>query len=394
MFDVIVVGARVAGSATALMLARAGHRVLVLDRASFPSDTLSTHLIHQPGIAALARWGLLDDLRRTGCPPLEHVAYEVAGIRLEGCGRGVDGQRAAYAPRRHILDHLMLEAAARAGAEVRQGCRVTGLAHDHTGRVVGVEGIHGGTPFRARARLVVGADGMRSTVAGLVGAPLTVHHPRLTCAYYSYWQGLPAGLELHEAPGRWVAAVATHDATLVLTYFPQSRFEEVRADAERHHLRQVRDAAPDLYERLGAATRVERLRGTGDQQNYFRRAAGPGWALVGDAGHHKDSITARGISDAFFQAELLARHVTTRLDGDPAALDRALVAYGEDRDAALLPGYEATLAVGRLDEQHPQRLALLRAIRQDPELTSIYFDMVAGAATMTDLYTPKLLTLL
>ncbi|MBD0710872.1 MULTISPECIES: FAD-dependent oxidoreductase [unclassified Streptomyces] len=394
MFDAIVVGARVAGSATALMLARTGHRVLVLDRATFPSDTLSTHLIHQPGVAALARWGLLDELRRTGCPPLDHVVYEVAGIRVEGCGRGVEGQRAAYAPRRHVLDHLMLEAAARAGAEIRQGCRVTALTYDDTGRVNGVEGTHAGKAFRAASRLVIGADGMRSTVAELVRAPFTAQHPRLTCAYYSYWQDLPASLELHEAPARWVAAVATHDATLVLTYFPQSRFDEVRADAERHHLRQVRETAPELYERLQSATRVERLRGTGDQQNYFRQASGPGWALVGDAGHHKDSITARGISDAYLQAELLVRHVQGRLDADPALLDQALTGYGEERDAALLPGYEATLAVGRLDEQHPQRLALLRAIRKDPELTSIYFDMVAGAATIGDLYTPKLLALL
>ncbi|MYS05943.1 FAD-dependent oxidoreductase, partial [Streptomyces sp. SID6041] len=142
------------------------------------------------------------------------------------------------------------------------------------------------------------------------------------------------------------------------------------------------------------ATRVERLRGTGDQQNFFRQASGPGWALVGDAGHHKDSITARGISDAFLQAELLARHVGGRLDGDPALLDQALDAYGKDRDGALQPGYEATLAVARLDEQHPSRLAMLRAIRQDAELTSIYFDMVAGTATIGDLYTPKLLALL
>ncbi|MFD3997209.1 FAD-dependent oxidoreductase [Streptomyces sp. NPDC058583] len=394
MLDVIVVGARVAGSATALQLARAGHRVLVLDRATFPSDTLSTHLIHQPGVAALARWGLLDELKATGCPPLERVGYEVAGIRLEGCGRGVDGQRAAYAPRRHILDPLLAEAAAKAGAEVRQGCRVTGLLHDTTGRVVGVEGTHAGKAFREHARLVIGADGMRSTVAGLTGAPVTVEHPRLTCAYYSYWQDVPADLELYEAPDRWVAAVATHQATLVLTYFPQSRFEEIRADAQHHHLQQVRATAPALYERLRGATQVERLRGTGDQQNYFRQAAGPGWALVGDAGHHKDSITARGISDAFLQAEMLAQQVAGRLDGDPAILDEALAQYGKDRDAALLPGYEATLAVGRLAEQHPQRLALLRAIRQDPELTSIYFDMVAGTATMGDLYTPKLLALL
>ncbi|MFE5596239.1 NAD(P)/FAD-dependent oxidoreductase [Streptomyces sp. NPDC056549] len=391
MFDVIVVGARVAGSATALQLARAGHRVLVLDRTTFPSDTLSTHLIHQPGIAALARWDLLHDLQATGCPPIERVQYEVAGIRLEGCGRGVAGQRAAYAPRRHILDPLLAEAAAKAGAEIRQGCRVTKLLHDSTGRVVGVEASYAGKTIREHARLVIGADGMRSTVADLSGATAITQHPRLTCAYYSYWQDLPADLELYEAPDSWVAAVATNQATLVLTYFPQSRFEEVRADAERHHLQQVRSSAPALYERMQAATRIERLRGTGDQQNYFRQAAGRGWALVGDAGHHKDSITARGISDAFLQAEMLAKHVGVHLDRDPALLDQALVQYGAERDTTLLPGYEATLAVGRLAEQPASRLTLLRRIQQDPELTTIYFDMVAGAATIGDLFTTKLL---
>ena len=306
MFDAIVVGARCAGAPTAMLLARAGHRVLLLDRATFPSDTLSTHVIHQPGVAALARWGLLDTLRASGCPPLDRARYEVADIRLDGCARGVAGSAPAYAPRRHVLDTILVEAATAAGAELREGCRVTGLLHDDTGRVAGVAGSHGGRRFSARARLVIGADGMRSTVARLVRAPYTVRDPRLTCAYYSYWADVPADLELYEQTGGWVAAVPTHDdATLVLAYFPQSRFDEVRTDAARAHLDQVRTTAPALYDRLRRKEQVERLRGTGDQQNFFRQAAGPGWALVGDAGHHKDSITARGISDAFFQAETL-----------------------------------------------------------------------------------------
>ncbi|MGW1161475.1 NAD(P)/FAD-dependent oxidoreductase [Streptomyces sp. NPDC002513] len=394
MFDAIVVGARCAGAPTALLLARAGYRVLLLDKAPSGTDTLSTHLIHQPGVAALARWGLLDTVRASGCPPLESVVYEVADIHLEGCARGVEGQRASYAPRRHVLDAILVEAAGAAGVEVRDRCRVTGLLRDESGRVVGVEGRHRGRAFAERARLVIGADGMRSTVAHLVRAPYTVEDPRLTCAYYTYWQDVPAVLELHERPGSWVAAVATHDAaTLVLAYFPQSRFAEVRADAHRAYREQIRTTAPRLYERLRDKEPVERLRGTGDQQNFFRQATGPGWVLVGDAGHHKDSITARGISDAFLQAETLVRRLDGRLGGDPAQLDAALAEFAADRDAALMPGYEATLGVAHLTP-HEQRLSLLRAVQTDPELTAIYFDMVAGIETAGALYTPKLLALL
>ncbi|WP_419993124.1 NAD(P)/FAD-dependent oxidoreductase [Streptomyces boninensis] len=394
MFDAIVVGARCAGSPTAMLVARAGYRVLLLDRASFPSDTLSTHVIHQPGVAALARWGLLDAVRASGCPPLDRTVYEVADIRLEGCARGVEGQRSGYAPRRRVLDAVLVDGALAAGVELRTGCTVTGLLRDRLGRVVGVEGSSGGAPFAERARLVIGADGMRSTVARLCDAPFTARHPRLTCAYYAYWEDVPAALELFEIPDGWVGAVPTNDnATLVLAYFPQSRFRDIRTDIHRAYADQVRACAPALYERLAGKRPVERLRGTGDQQNFFRRPAGPGWALVGDAGHHKDSITARGISDAFWQAESLVRHIGDRLDGAPPALDGALDAYAAERDACLLPGYEATLAVARL-APHEQRLSLLRAVRSDPELTAIYFDTVAGIASAEALYTPKLLALL
>jgi flavin-dependent dehydrogenase len=394
MFDAIVVGARCAGAPTAMLLARAGYRVLLLEKGQTGTDTLSTHLLHQPGVAALARWGLLDQVRATGCPPLENVVYELADIRLEGCARGVEGQRAGYAPRRYVLDAILARAAVAAGVELREDCRVTGLLRDAAGRVTGVEGRYGELPFTEHAPLVVGADGMRSTVARLAQAPFTASDPLLTCAYYTYFAGVPADLELYEAPGSWTAAVPTNDGlTLVLAYFPQPRFTEVRTDAVRHYLQHVRATAPALYERLGGRAPAERLRGTGDQQNYFRQAAGPGWALVGDAGHHKDSITARGISDAFLQAEALVRHVTGKLTGDPAQLDAALRDFGSERDETLTPGYEATLAVAQL-APHEQRMSLLRAVQTDAELTSIYFDMVAGIVSASALYTPRLLSLL
>ncbi|MDG9715428.1 NAD(P)/FAD-dependent oxidoreductase [Streptomyces sp. DH24] len=394
MYDAIVVGARCAGASTALLLARAGYRVLLVDKGTYGSDVLSTHLIHQPGVAALARWGLLGQVRASGCPPLTRTVYEVADIRIEGCARGVEGHHEGFAPRRRVLDALLVDAASAAGAEFRERCRVTGLLRDESGRVVGVEGSHRGRAFTERAHLVIGADGMRSAVARLVASPYTVHDPQLTCAYYTYWQDVPACLELYERHDGWVAAVPTNDAaTLVLAYFPQSRFDEVRTDAGRAYREQIRSTAPALADRLSGKQPVERLRGTGDQQNFFRQANGPGWVLVGDAGHHKDSITARGISDAFWQVEHLVRELEGTLDGDPAKLDAALARFAEARDDHLTPGYEATLGVARLDP-HEQRLSLLRAVQSDPELTAIYFDMVAGIASAGDLYTPRLLALL
>lgn len=393
MFDAIVVGARCAGSPAAMLLARAGYRVLLLDRAEFPSDTVSTHLIHQPGVAALARWGLLDRVRTSGCPPLDRAVYQVADIHLEGCSRGTEGQRAGYAPRRHVLDTILADGAIAAGVELRGRCSVTDLLRDRSGRVIGVVGTHRGRRFTERAGLVVGADGMHSTVARLCGAPRIIEDPTSTCAYYAYWDDVPAGFELYERPGSWVATVPTNGgATLVLAYFPQSRFAEIRTDAHRAYLDQVRVTAPSLFDRLQGKRRTERLRGTGDQQNFFRQATGPGWVLVGDAGHHKDSITARGITDAFLQAESLVRHVDGTLD-DPRRLDQALRGYADERDTSLIAGYQATLAVARL-EVHEQRLALLRAVQSDPELTTTYFDMVAGIATPEALFTPKLLSLL
>jgi len=391
MFDAIVVGARCAGAPTAMLLARAGYRVLLVDRSERGTDTLSTHVIHQPGVAALARWGVLDRIRATGCPPLDRVLYRVEDVRLEGSSRGVDGQRAAYAPRRHLLDPVLADAAAAAGAELRTRCQVTGLVHDDSGRVRGVRLRHGGRESTEYARLVIGADGMRSTVAALCNAPYTRREPRMTCAYYAYWERVPGPLELYERPGGWVASVPTNDdATLVLAYYPQSRFEEVRANAEHAYLEQIRGTAPALYERLRDKRRLERLRGTGRQENFFRQAAGPGWALVGDAGHHKDSITARGITDAFLQAESLTGHIGDDLR-DEARLDAALQAYAEARDAEMAEGYQATLSAARL-ETNPRRLSLLRAVQSDPDLTSTYFDVFAGVEPATALYTPRLLT--
>ncbi|MCA2218265.1 NAD(P)/FAD-dependent oxidoreductase [Jidongwangia harbinensis] len=386
-FDAIVVGARCAGAATAMLLARAGYRVLMLERARFPRDTLSTLYIHQPGIALLHRWGVLDAVTATGCPPIERVVHQVDGVRLAGSVPPVDGIRAAYAPRRYLLDQILADAAVAAGVDFRPGCTVEDVTFTD-GRATGVRWRHGGRTVPERAPLIVGADGMRSRTAAATGAVLLAAHPLLTCVYYTFVAGVDAGFEAYGTTGRWAGSVPTNDGlTLVATYFPQSEFPAIRADAHRAHHDCLRTVAPGLYERIAAGTPADRLYGSGDQRNYLRQAAGPGWALVGDAGHHKDSITARGITDAFHQAQALADAVGTDLH-DPTRLDAALAGYAARRDDLVRDGYRDALATAALRPR--RRLRLLRAVAADPALTERFLATMAGIRPSGDLATPDL----
>ncbi|QDY80086.1 NAD(P)/FAD-dependent oxidoreductase [Streptomyces qinzhouensis] len=392
MYDVIVIGARCAGSPAAMLFARQGYRVLLLEKARFPQDTLSSHYIHQPGVALLDRWGLLDELRAAGCRPIDHQSYEAPGVRLDGFSLPVDGQRTTYAPRRYVLDPILARGAVAAGAEFRESCAVTDLLFED-GRVAGVRcTTPGGAETVERARLVVGADGMRSLVARKAGAPQVVEHPKMTCTYYSYWAGVPSHFELYERPGRWIGVIPTDDdLTLIMTYFPQSEFSAVRTGVEPAYLEAVRTTAPVLYERMSAGRRVEQLYGTGHQENYFRKAYGPGWALLGDAVHHKDSITARGITDAFIQAAVLTDHIGEGLHEDPA-LETALKRYEEDLDDTFSGFYQSALNVAEL--KPGGRAELLRNLVGHQSLIDRYFSTVSGACSFDDFYNTELLTLL
>nr|WP_084719083.1 NAD(P)/FAD-dependent oxidoreductase [Streptacidiphilus carbonis] len=391
-YDVIVVGARCAGAPAAMLLARAGYRVLMVERAAFPRDTLSTLYIHQPGVAALARWGVLPEVVGTGAPALDNVRFTHGDIRLDGCSWAAEGQRAAYAPRRHLLDPILARAAVAAGVEFRENCPVSDLVFEDD-RVVGVRLGAGGQGAVERAALVVGADGMRSTVAAKAGVPAVVEDPTLTCAYYSYWSGLEPGFRLFETPGHWVGTVPTNDgATLVAGYLPQDQFHSVRGDALNALLANVEKTAPELREEMAGGARLERVHGTGDQRNYFRQATGPGWVLIGDAGHHKDSITARGITDGFYQAQLLADCIGDGLH-EPGRLAAALEAFAAQRLEALEPEYRATLKTARLAPP-AHHLDLLRTIAGNAELTDRYFSTLSGVCPIDEFVTPELLDLM
>ncbi|AEW95032.1 MULTISPECIES: NAD(P)/FAD-dependent oxidoreductase [Streptomycetaceae] len=390
MYDVIVVGARCAGAPTAMLFARAGYRVLMVDRAEFPRDTLSTLYIHQPGVALLNRWGLLEQVTATGCPPIDKVVYRVEDLVMSGCSLPADGIRSAYAPRRFLLDAILADAAVAAGVEFRQGCAVDSVLVEDE-QVVGVgyrtaDGRH----HEERARLVVGADGMRSRFASLVGAATVTEHPVMTCAYYAYWDPFVDHFDLREGRGQWVGALPTNDATLVAAYFPQSEFERVRRDALGAYLEALRTSAPDLYAHIEGREPLERLRGTGDQRNFFREPAGLGWALVGDAGHHKDSITARGITDAFRQAQLLADCLTGKDLADPDELIDGLEEYAALRDESMIDAYYSTLSVAELNLPG-HRLDALRAIAADQGDMDRYFSTLAGVLSVDEFHTPELL---
>ncbi|MGW1993900.1 NAD(P)/FAD-dependent oxidoreductase [Embleya sp. NPDC001921] len=392
MYDVIVIGARCAGSPAAMLFAQQGYRVLLLEKARFPQDTLSSHYIHQPGVALLGRWGLLDKLRDTGCTPINQESYQGPGVRLDGFSLPVDGYRTTYAPRRFVLDPILADGAVAAGVEFRESCAVTDLVFEDD-RVVGVRySTPGGAEATDRARLVVGADGMRSLVARKVGAPNVVEHPRMSCVYYSYWAGVPAGFELYERPGRWIATLPTNDdLTLIMTYFPQDEFTKVRTAVEPAYLEAVRSTSPELSERMSAGKRVEQMYGTGHQENYFRKAYGPGWVLLGDAVHHKDSITARGITDAFIQAQSLTDRIGERLH-DETALKAALRRYENDLTDNFLNLYQGVLNVAELKPEG--RTEMLRKLVGHQELIDRYFSTVSGACTLDDFYNADLLTVL
>jgi len=314
-YDAIMVGARCAGSPIAMLLARKGHRVLVVDRATFPSDTVSTHLIHPPGMAVLNRWGLLDRAVATGCPPIHTYAFDFGPFTISG-SPGIDEAPVAYAPRRTVLDQLLLTAASEAGAEVREGFIVEDVLIEG-GRVTGIRGhAKGGKTSSEHARVVVGADGRHSVVAEAVDPEHYNEKPQLQGSYYSYWSGLPmhGRFETYLRPGIGFAAWPTNDdLTVVIVGRPFAEYAAYRHNVEATYMATL-DRVPAFAERIRGATRETRFVGTA-VPNFLRKPYGPGWALVGDAGYNKDFITAYGIHDAFRDAELCTRALDQTFSG-------------------------------------------------------------------------------
>ena len=385
--DVIVVGTRCAGAPTAMLLARKGYRVLAVDRATFPSDTVSTHILHPLGVAALSRWGLLERLTATGCPPMHTYAYNFGPFTIEGTP-GTAEAPVAYCPRRTILDHLLVEAAAEAGAEIREGFTVEQVLVED-GRAIGIKGhSKDGRSITEHARVVIGADGLRSTVAEAVRAERYDEKPILLAAYYSYWSGLPmhGRFENYIRDLRGFAVAPTHDGlTMIIVGWPYAEFSACKKDIDGNVLKTLA-MAPDFAGRLRSARRETRFVGAA-VPNYFRKPYGPGWALVGDAGYNRDFITGQGMMDAFLDAELCAAALDQALSG-AQPFDAAMSAYHRARDARVKAMYEFTCHLATLEPPPPETQQLFAATHGNQQAMDMFVRMNAGTISPAEFFAP------
>jgi flavin-dependent dehydrogenase len=391
-YDVIVIGARCAGAPTAMLLARHGYRVLLVDKAPFPSDAMSTHVVHPPGVAALNRWGLLDRLVATGCPPIEDYSLDLGPVMLAGSPRPVDGVSVAYCPRRTVLDKLLVDAAVEAGVELRESFTVEAILVDDTGSVIGVRGrSRGGGAVTEHASVVVGADGRRSLLARTVRPEQYHDRPSRMAMYYAYWSGLDISTfatTVRADQRRGWAAAPTHDGLTVLGFgWPIEEFHQNRSDVERNFLATI-ELDPDFAERVHAARRESRYVGAAELGGYFRKPFGPGWALVGDAGYHKNPITAMGITDAFRDAQLVTKAIDHALTGR-RPYGEAMQEYQQERDRLVAAVYELTDESARLSAPPPDMQELLQAISGSQDAMDAFFSVQAATLPAEEFFAPE-----
>jgi len=390
-YDAIVVGARCAGSPTAMLLARAGHRVLLVDKASFPSDTMSTHLVHPPGVAALARWGLLERLEATGCPPVDTYTFDFGPPTISGSPRPIGGIAHAYAPRRTVLDQLLVDAAVEAGAELREAFTVDEVLATG-GSVTGIRGhARGGKPVSVRARVVIGADGMHSRVARTVRPEQYDVRRSQSAIYYAYWSDLPVDgyeITIRADDRRGWGAIPTHDGLTVVPFgWPVEEFKANRSDVEGNFFAAL-DLEPEFAARVRAASRESKFIGSGDLPGYFRKPYGPGWVLLGDAGYHKNPITAMGINDAFRDAELVAGALDDAASGRRAYGD-GMRDYQQTRDREASPVYEFTDDFAQLRPPPPEMRELLGAMRGNREAMDGFISVQANTLAAPEFFSPE-----
>jgi 2-polyprenyl-6-methoxyphenol hydroxylase-like FAD-dependent oxidoreductase len=386
MWDAIIVGARCAGAPLAMLLARSGQKVLLIDRAGFPSDTLSTHFMWTPAVAFLARWGLLARLLETGCPPIRSVLVDTGDVHIRSAPSSVDGVDIMLCPRRTVIDALLVEAAREVGAEVMEGVTVRDVIWSDD-RVVGVIAKDSnGVEVEFRGSLVVGADGLNSRIARAVVTPYRLHRPPVTFSFYAYWEGVPLEwFGSHRREGRLILEFPTHDhQTCIYVGWPRDQYDTVRGNVEANYLASI-DLVPELAERTRGGRRVTRIRGSNNLPNYYREPAGPGWALVGDAAYHKDPTTGMGMGDAFLGAELLAAAIDAERKGGACGPTRGLATYGDRLESRTRHVLDWTLVAAN----YRNRAGLTEfylGIAENPTGARRLMDVLSGQVHFTEVF--------
>lgn len=366
MFDVIVVGARCAGAPLAMLLARRGAKVLLVDRATFPSDIPHGHYIHRHGPRRLREWGLLDRVA-AHTPAVSNMLIDVGDFPLRVGNLIEDGLAWGYGPRRSTLDQILSDAAVESGVEFRAGVSVSEYLFDGD-RLVGIRGRHAGSQIEERATITVGADGRNSMLARVVDAPMYQQVRTILCYYFSYWSDIetePFELYVRTNERRVIFSFRTeNDLFAVFIGAPIEEFADIRRDIDRGFMRTL-DLAPDFASRVRAGTRQERFYGASDLPNFYRKPYGPGWALVGDAGLHKDPFMALGICDAFRDVALLADAISEGLSSRP--MEEALADFEAKRNAASAADFDQNIAEARFAPVPATALALRQAVKDRPE---------------------------
>jgi 2-polyprenyl-6-methoxyphenol hydroxylase-like FAD-dependent oxidoreductase len=389
MYDVMIIGARCAGATTAMLLARKGYRVVLMDRSTFPSDIPQGHFIHQQGPARLERWGLLDRVKASGCPDVDSCIVDLGDFPLAGEGLSIDGVAIGYGPRRQVLDQILLDAAVSAGAELRQACSVESFLLEDD-RIVGVRARdRSGQVFTERATITVGADGRNSRLAHAVKAPVYEDAPTLLCYSFSYWSGVAERrLRVHSLSDRALFGFPTNDGLYaVFAGAPISEVVLMKANMEGHFMASVA-SVPSLADCLRAGRREERFYGAADLPNFFRKPYGPGWALVGDAGHHKDPYMALGVSDALRDADFLSDALDEAFSGRQP-FEAALAGYEQRRNEAAMPQYRENVAAARFSPFPPELFRLRAAVRGDAETKRQFFLARFGRIPRESFFNPE-----
>ncbi len=391
--DVVIVGARVAGTATAIELAKRGIHVIVIDAATFPSDTLSTHLIFPSCVAELSALGALDRILASGTPTMPSVQFTHGGMKANGSFSPVDGFDFAMCPGRPNLDHALIQTAQASGADIREATKLTGLIR-RNGRVAGVtwsrrDGSHG----QISCRLVVGADGRRSSVAKYVGAIQPYRWAENGRGLVYTYVDDPLDAKARSTVHQWriddtlgMYFPTDDNGGLVLFMGPKAEVSQYGHDLQKW--KQTLALFPGLEARIAGGQPRRRLRKAADTYSYFRRATGPGWALVGDSAQFKDPVIAQGIRDAIVYGRKLAQTVARNIQ-TTESLDRHLYAWELQRDRECLPSYHWGLQQTNTDPISPLELEAYKDIAADTEIARLWMDLFSRSREISDFMTPQ-----
>ena len=390
MYDAIVVGARCAGASTAMLLGRQGYKVLLVDRAVFPKDIPHGHFIHRHGPQRLARWGLLERITATNCPAVTTMTTDFGDFALTGHDLAVEGVAMGIGPRRSQFDKVLVDAAVAAGVELRDGFTVEEFSSDGE-RITGIRGRdqRSGALVSETATITIGADGRNSRLAQAVAAPTYEVTAPVTCWYFSYWSDVPSdALSVFVHNRRVIFAFPTNDNLFaIFMAWPAAELNEVRTNVEAAFMSVVRDI-PALAALTADARRVERFYGATDLPNFFRKPFGPGWALVGDAGCHKDPYLALGICDALRDADYLVDALASGLSagGD---LEAALAGYEAQRNAASMEQFRQNLHLAQFKPMPPEAMVLRQKLRDRPADTQRFYLANQGMLPRETFFNPE-----